>query len=289
MICCQESMEKPLKTIIVDDEPVARRDLKRRLQKAGGLKITAEARGGSEALSLIRKHKPDLVILDIQMPGMDGFDVLRALPPKALPFFVFLTVRDDYAINAFEAHGLDYLLKPISERRLAVALERVSRNRDRRHAAKHRQSLLGLVDQISRPSERGSTSQAQGRAKKKEAPRLAIRDGGQTTWIRQDEIEWVDAAGDYMCVHARGETHIMRTTMKTLEKELDPAILQRVHRSAIVNVSQVQRLLPHINGEFFLTLKCGHRLKLSRSYKDKLRFFSSLIAPVGGKSRDQRS
>ena len=281
-------MEKPLKTIIVDDEPSARRDLKRRLRTAGELEITGEARGGSEALSLIRKHKPDLVILDIQMPGMDGFDVLRALPANVLPVFLFLTVRDDYAINAFEAHGLDYLLKPISDKRLAAALERVSRNLDQRHTARHRKSLRGLVDQISRPSERGPKATGQGRVRKREAPRLAIHDGGRTTWIRQHDIEWIDAAGDYMCVHARGETHIMRTTMKTLEKELDPAILQRIHRSAIVNVSQVQQLRAHINGEFFLTLKCGHKLKLSRSYKDRLRYFSSLIAPPDGKSRDQR-
>lgn len=104
-------------------------------------------------------------------------------------------------------------------------------------------------------------------------PRLAIRDGGKTTQIGQNEIEWIDAAGDYMCVHARGETFVMRATMKALERELDPSILQRIHRSAIVNLRQVRQLQPHINGEYFLTLKSGHQLKLSRSYKDKLRYF----------------
>lgn len=270
-------MENPLKTIIVDDESLARRGLKHRLKDVNDVDIVAEAANGREALKLIRERSPDLVFLDIQMPGMDGFDVLRALEPGELPAIVFVTAFDDYAIKAFEAHALDYLLKPIEDSRLAEALDRVREHRERKRAVEHRKSLLELVGQITgQPIRSMHDLAARGvdRLKRKEAPKLAIRDGGRTTWVKQEDIEWIDAAGDYMCVHAEGETYIMRMTMKQLEKELDPDILQRIHRSTIVNVNRVREMQAHINGEYFLTLNGGHTVKLSRSYKEKLRHFS---------------
>jgi len=276
MICFDYTMKDMLRTIIVDDEALARRGLKHRLTDVPDLEIIAEARNGREALDIIREQKPDLVFLDIQMPGIDGFDVLRALPDKKMPAIVFVTAYDDYAIKAFEANALDYLLKPIEDRRLSEALDRVRKNREEKRALKHKASLLKLVGQITgEPVNSMQELSAKGvdRLKKKEAPRLAVRDGGRTTWIPQDEIEWIDAAGDYMCVHAGGETHILRMTMKKLEQELDPDILQRIHRSTIVNVSKVREMQAHINGEYFLTLNSGNRIKLSRSYKDKLKFF----------------
>jgi len=265
-----------LKTIIVDDEALARRGLKHRLKDMPDVDIVAEARNGREALTLIRSDPPDLVFLDIQMPGMDGFDVLRALAPEEMPAIVFVTAFDAYAIKAFEANALDYLLKPIEDVRLGEALDRVRKNRDHKRAVKHRRSLLQLVGQITgQPVRSMKELKARGidRLKKREQPRLAIRDGGTTTWLQQEDIEWIDAAGDYMCVHSGGETYILRMTMKQLEKELDPEILQRVHRSTIVNVGQVKSMRAHINGEYFLTLQSGHTLKLSRSYKEKLRLF----------------
>lgn len=270
-------MENPLKTIIVDDESLARRGLKHRLKDVNDVEIVAEAANGREALKLIRERNPDLVFLDIQMPGMDGFDVLRALAPGELPAIVFVTAFDDYAIKAFEAHALDYLLKPIEDRRLTEALDRVREHRERKRAVDHRKSLLELVGQITgQPvgSMRELAARGVDKLKRKETPKLAIRDGGRTTWVKQEDIEWIDAAGDYMCVHAEGETYIMRMTMKQLENELDPAMLQRVHRSTIVNVKRVREMQAHINGEYFLTLNGGHTVKLSRSYKEKLRHFS---------------
>lgn len=270
-------MENPLKTIIVDDESLARRGLKHRLKNIDDVDIVAEAANGREALKLIRERSPDLVFLDIQMPGMDGFDVLRALEPGELPAIVFVTAFDDYAIKAFEAHALDYLLKPIEDSRLTEALDRVREHRERKRAVEHRKSLLELVGQITgQPIRSMHDLAARGvdRLKRKETPKLAIRDGGRTTWVKQEDIEWIDAAGDYMCVHAEGETYIMRMTMKQLEKELDPDILQRIHRSTIVNVNRVREMQAHINGEYFLTLNGGHIVKLSRSYKEKLRHFS---------------
>ena len=276
MICLNIAMTNSLRTIIVDDEALARRGLKHRLSDIDDIDIIAEAHTGREALKLITETTPDLVFLDIQMPGMDGFDVLRALNPEDMPTIVFVTAFDDYAIQAFEAHALDYLLKPIEDERLDEALERVRDFIDQKRAVKHKKSLLQLVGQITGQAV-GSMEEISRKGvdqlKKKETPKLAIKDSGSTTLVPQDEIDWIDAAGDYMCVHSAGETYILRMTMKKLEAEDDPEFLQRVHRSTIVNVNQVREMQAHINGEYFLTLKNGHTVKLSRSYKDKLKHF----------------
>jgi len=266
-----------LRTIIVDDEALARRGLKHRLNKVDDLAIVAEARNGREALKAIRELQPDLVFLDIQMPGMGGFEVLAELQQENMPAIVFVTAFNEYAIKAFEANALDYLLKPIEDSRLHEALIRVRENLDLKHALKHKKSLLRLVSDITGENV-GSMRELNARGvdnlKKKEPGKLVIKDGGRTTLVPQDQIEWIDAAGDYMCVHAGGETHIMRKTMKELEAELDSDLLQRIHRSTIVNINQVTKLQSHINGEYFLTLQGGHIIKLSRTYKDKLKFFT---------------
>ncbi len=265
-----------LNTLIVDDEALARRGLKHRLQNIQDIHIIGEAKNGREALALIRERHPDLVFLDIQMPGLNGFDVLRELDPRELPSIVFVTAYDEFAIKAFEANAVDYILKPIENERLHEALHRVRERQSARRAKKDRASLLNLVSQITGESIT-SVDEISGKnleLLKKPAARLAIKDAGKTTWVQQEDIEWIDAAGDYMCVHVAGQTHIMRKTMKELEQELDPSLLQRVHRSAIINVKQVVEMQSHINGEYFLTLKNGHTLKLSRTYKDKLKYLS---------------
>ncbi len=277
MICLVVAMTHVLKTIIVDDEALARRGLKLRLSAREDVEIIAEARNGREALELISKHRPDLVFLDIQMPGIDGFEVLRRLPPGDMPIVVFVTAFDDYAIKAFEANALDYILKPIEDDRLGEALDRAADNLDLKRALAHRKSLLKIVGDITgEPVASMQELEARGvdSLRKKEVPKLAIKDAGTTTWVPQDEIDWIDAAGDYMCVHAGGETHIMRMTMKKLEAELDPEYLQRIHRSTIVNIHRVTEMRSHINGEYFLTLEGGNTVKLSRTYKDKLKLFS---------------
>ena len=269
--------DSPLTALIVDDEALARRGLKHRLNGVDDIRIIGEARNGREALKHIREHGPDLVFLDIQMPGMDGFDVIRALDSDEMPAIVFVTAFDEYAITAFEANAIDYLLKPIEDSRLHEALDRVRERQSRKRAINHKRSLLRLVSNLtgeSVSSMRELSAKGVDKLKKKEIPRLAIKDGGKTTWVEQDKIEWIDAAGDYMCVHSGGETLIMRKTMKELEQELDSEILQRIHRSTIVNVNEVREMQSHINGEYFLTLSSGHTVKLSRTYKDKLKFFS---------------
>jgi len=269
-------METLLKTLIVDDEAAARRSLKIRLGRAGGFEVLAEAGTGLQAIELIRKLKPDLVFLDVQMPGMDGFDVLRALPRRLVTNIVFVTAFDDYAIRAFRTHGLDYLLKPFKDDHCAKVLQQLGAIHEQKHAARRRRALADLIRQTtapSRPDPRPTKSARRDRRPGKTSTRLAIHDGGRTLWLEQEDIEWIDAAGDYMCVHAGGETHIIRKTMKSLEQELDPSILQRIHRSTIVNVNEVRGMRQHINGEYFLDLNRGHTVKLSRSYRNRLKHF----------------
>lgn len=265
-----------LKTLIVDDESLARRGLAHRLKDIADIEIVGEARNGREALKLIEENKPDLVFLDIQMPGVSGFEVVQQLDAETMPIILFLTAYDEYAVRAFEVNALDYILKPIDEERLHQVLEKVRANLKQKRALKQKRLILKLVSSIS-GKEISSFEDLEGKDVSelghKEPSRLAIRDGGRTTWVNQDDIEWIDAAGDYMCVQALGVTYIMRKTMKELEKELDDNILQRIHRSTIINIHQVREMESHINGEYFLTLQSGHRVKLSRTYKDKLRLF----------------
>jgi two-component system LytT family response regulator len=270
------SKAKTLKTLIVDDESLARRGLAHRLKGIEDIEVIGEARNGREALKLIEEKSPDLVFLDIQMPGISGFEVVQQLDAETMPIILFLTAYDEYAVRAFEVNALDYILKPIDEERLDQVLDKVRANLKQKRAVKHKRLLLKLVSNIS-GEDINSFSELEGKdvssLVQKEPSRLAIRDGGKTTWVDQDKIEWIDAAGDYMCVQAQGVTYIMRKTMKELEKELDENVLQRIHRSTIVNIHQVREMESHINGEYFLTLKSGHRVKLSRTYKDKLKLF----------------
>jgi len=266
-----------LRVLIVDDEVLARRGLKHRLNQVDDAEVVAEARNGREALKAIRELKPDLVFLDIQMPGIGGFEVIAELQGEDIPAIVFVTAFDEYAIKAFEANAIDYLLKPIEDSRLHEAICRVRESLHQKQAMKHKKSLLRLVSQITGEnvaSMKEINTKGVHKITKKEISKLAIKDGGHITWVPQDQIEWIDAAGDYMCVHAGGKTHIMRKTMKELEAELDPSLLQRIHRSTIVNVNRVIEMQSHINGEYFLTLEGGHTIKLSRTYKDKLKLFS---------------
>jgi len=268
--------DKTLKTLIVDDESLARRGLLHRLKNIEDIEVIGEARNGREAVNLIRELEPDLVFLDIQMPGLSGFDVVQQLDIESMPIILFLTAYDEYALKAFEVNALDYILKPIDEKRLDQVLDKVRTSLSEKRALEHKSLLLKLVSDFS-----GKDIGTFDELKKndvddlvnKEPSRLAIRDGGRTTWVDQQDIEWIDAAGDYMCVQSQGVTHIMRKTMKELEAELDGSILQRIHRSTIVNIKQVREMESHINGEYFLTLESGHRVKLSRTYKNKLKLF----------------
>lgn len=267
------AQSKPLRVIVVDDESLAREGLVLRLQQFDDIDVVASCRNGREALAAIAEHDPDLVFLDIQMPGMSGFDLIAQLQPDDMPLIVFVTAYDAYAVDAFNVHAVDYLLKPIEPERLQEAVDK-ARQRVQGGDDQEKQRLLEMVMGLTGKSESAVRELlSSGSAPRGHSDRLAIKDGSSTIFVPVYDIDWVDAAGDYMCVHAKGETYIMRTTMKELEAQLDPAVFQRVHRSTIVNLHRVEKISSHINGEFHLTLGCGTSLKMSRSYKDKVRHF----------------
>lgn len=260
-----------IRVMIVDDEPLALRGLKIRLAEFPEIEVIAEASNGREAVKAIKQHQPDLVFLDIQMPGLDGFGVVRALIGAPAPFFVFVTAYDKYAIEAFEANALDYLVKPVEEERLKDALHRAREAMKSRAAAQRESRLVELLASLSdddRDRIKELISEPGWTEKERYSERLSFKDGTKVVMLDADEIDWIDAAGDYMCIHAAGKTHIIRETMKTLQARLDPSRFQRVHRSAIVNVKKVKELHPHSNGEYFIILENGAELKLSRSYKE---------------------
>jgi two-component system, LytTR family, response regulator len=265
-----------INTVIVDDEALSRRGIELRLREAGDFNIVAQCTNGREALAAIITYKPDLVFVDIQMPGMSGFEVVAQLPQESLPVLVFVTAYDQYAIQAFEARAVDYLLKPIDEGRFKTALERVREHVRAKTAANQRDRLMEIIAEITGSGELALDELlARGRAavEARHPEVLPIRQGRETVRVPVASIRWIDAAGDYMCIHAGNDTHILRGTMKELEELLDPKLFQRVHRSTIVNLRLVKSLRAHMNGEYFLTLDGGHELKLSRTYRDKVEYF----------------
>ncbi|PQA86899.1 LytR/AlgR family response regulator transcription factor [Hyphococcus luteus] len=263
--------DEKIRVLLVDDEPLALRGLKHRLQNFPEIEIVGECSNGREAVKEIKAQSPDLVFLDIQMPGLDGFGVVRAMIGAPAPLFVFVTAYDKYAIDAFEANALDYIVKPVEEERLNDALHRAREALKSKAAADRESKLIEMLASLSdddRDRIKELIADPDWSDKQRYTERLSFKDGSKVVVLDAHEIEWIDAAGDYMCIHARGKTHIIRETMKALQTRLDPARFQRVHRSAIVNIDRVKELHPHSNGEYFLILDNGAELKLSRSYKD---------------------
>lgn len=266
-----DNVNAPVRALIVDDESPARRGLALRLARFADVEIVGEAANGREAVAAVNALRPDLMFLDVQMPGIDGFGVLRALPAERLPLVVFVTAYDRHAVQAFEAHALDYLLKPIPRPRLAGAVQRVRETLAARQAVAHTARLLKLLGQASGQSALASNHGLSPPAHAPIDAPLPIRDGDRTRLVPQADIAWIDAAGDYMCVHASGHTYVTRTTLAALLARLDPHRFRRIHRSTLVNLTHVRELRTHANGEAIVTLRCGQTLKLSRRYRDQLR------------------
>ena len=264
-------MNKKIRTLLVDDEPLALRGLAIRLKEFEDIEIIGTCSNGRDAVKEIKAQKPDLVFLDIQMPGFDGFAVLRSLVGEAeIPFVIFATAYDQYALEAFEANALDYLLKPIEEDRLKEAMGRVRESMAQRTAIEQNARLLTLIENMEDPPVEALTAILEKPAELKESrydPHLRIKDRGHITIVNIADVDFIDAAGDYMCIHVGEKTHILRETMKTMIRRLDPKIFQRVHRSTIINLDKVKEVRPHSNGECFLSLADGQELKVSRSYK----------------------
>jgi two-component system LytT family response regulator len=259
-----------IRTILVDDEPLATQGLMLRLHAHDDVEVIGTASNGREAIRAIKTDKPDLVFLDIQMPGFDGFSVIQGLMDVDPPLFVFVTAYSEHALRAFEVQAVDYLEKPVLEDRLATTLERVRQRLAERGAQQHAERLAeALAEHAPEAAEElGESAPAAAPESGRFEKMINIKDQGQIFRVDVDTIERIDAAGDYMCIQTGDNTLILRETMKDLEKRLDPRRFQRVHRSTIVNLDLVRQVKPHTNGECFLVLNSGAQVKVSRSYRD---------------------
>jgi two-component system LytT family response regulator len=248
-----------IKTIIVDDEELARERVRGFLNRNENFIIAAECRNGKEAIEAIYKHKPDLVFLDIQMPVMDGFEVLHQIKDN-LPFIIFVTAYDEYAVKAFEVQALDYLLKPFDRKRFNLSLERAVKaisNSDEEDLNAKINSLLSYVNE----------------SEEKYPKRFIIKQSGKISFVPVDEIDYLEATGNYIKLVTTNSSYLMRETMNNIEKKLEPQSFIRVHRSFIVKVEKIKELKPYFNGEFIIVLKNGKELKSSKTYRKTINSF----------------
>lgn len=254
---------KKIRALIVDDEPLARRGIRRLLQSAPDIEIVGEAGNGQEAIAAVGKQKPDLVFLDIQMPLLDGFSVIEKISLANLPEIVFVTAFDEYAIHAFEINALDYLLKPIDAERFGKCLERA---RGRIKNSKDEK----LVDKIS--SLLQSLERAESNAEKNFLERIVVKNAGRIFFIDTNEIIWISSEGNYVKIHTKNKAHLLRETMDGLENKLNPRQFLRLRRSTIVRIAEIKELHPLFNHEFAVILKDGTELVSSRRYRQNLNF-----------------
>jgi two-component system LytT family response regulator len=248
-----------LTALIVDDEPLARDGLRILLADDPQVSAVLEAKNGREAVAVIRERRPELVFLDVQMPEMDGFSVIQEVGPERMPAVVFVTAHDRYAIRAFEINAIDYLLKPVASERFRQALERV---KARLNAGDEtNRQMVSLLEAIASPS--------------RYVKRLAIRSAGKTSFVDVEEIEWVQAAENYVQLYTGTARHMLQVTMNALQGSLDPQVFIRIHRSIIVNIERIKELQPVSHGEYVVILRSGVRLQSSRSYHEKMKALAS--------------
>ena len=245
-----------IRTVIVDDEDLARERIQSLLEQQPDIEIVGLCSDGTGAIETIDRERPDLVFLDVQMPGMDGFEVVENLDPEHMPAIVFVTAYDGHALRAFEINALDFLLKPFDQARFEKALERARSqvNRDRSSLIDAR--LVSLLEGLHE--------------ERKYPERLIVKSGGRVFFVRTDDIDWVEASGNYVKIHAKGEAHLIRESMKNMETKLDAKIFVRIHRSAIVNIDRIKELEPWFHGEYVVIMRDGTRLTASRVFSERL-------------------
>lgn len=243
-----------LRSLIVDDEPAARQRLRDLLSRQRGTEVVAEAADVPDALDLVRRDRPDVVFLDIEMPGADGFRLIEQLTLEERPAVVFVTAHEQHALKAFDVDAVDYLLKPFGADRLEAALGRV------------RESVAARRAFAARPG--GGENEAM---QPSSSSRLPIRQNGRISFLDVSDIDWIDAAHNQVRIHSHGRAHLQRDAIGAIEQRLEPRRFVRIHRSTIVNIERVQELLVNAAGQYLLVLKNGQRLSVSRSYRDRLR------------------
>ena len=256
-----------IRTILVDDEKLAIQGLQLRLEPFEDVEVIETCQNGREAIRAIKTLKPDLVFLDIQMPGFDGFSVVQGVMEIEPPLFVFVTAFQEHAIRAFEANAVNYLMKPVDEDKLADTIERVRVRMAEKKSSEEAEKLKNVLNEVAPEAAEEFTAEDTESASRFEKL-INVKDRGQIFRVEVESIEHIEAAGDYMCIYTGDNSLILRETMKDLERRLDPRKFQRVHRSTIVNLDQVRQVKPHTNGECFLVLESGAQVKVSRSYRD---------------------
>lgn len=249
-----------IRALLVDDEVLARDGLRSLLLGVSDVEIVGEAGDGSEAVRLLREKRPDVVFLDVQMPGMDGFQVLREVSGIHLPFVVFVTAFDEYAVNAFEVHALDFLLKPVIGWRFFEALDRVRRELSRSTPSETPHRLASLLDALERDRASPHTH----------LRRIPVNDGRRHLLIRTETIDWIGAAGNYAEVHVGTSSFLIRIPLTQLETRLDPAFFARIHRSRIVNLDRIREILPEWHGDCEVVLTTGTSVRMSRNFRARL-------------------
>jgi two-component system LytT family response regulator len=271
-----------IRALIVDDEPLARERLRSLLQDESDIELSGEFENGTKAVDAIRKDAPDLLFLDVQMPEMDGFGVLQAIGPDRVPAVIFVTAYDEYALRAFDANATDYLLKPFDQERFRRSLDRARSHLQMGRAGNVNDKLQSLMrylnidpTQLSQlpqsPSGAPQTgSSTQGNGHSAQSDRLVVKSGGRVYFLKADEIDWVEAAGNYVRLHVSKDSHLLRETMNGIETKLDTRRFMRIHRSTIVNLERIKELQPWFHGDYVVLLRDGTRLTLSRGYRDKL-------------------
>jgi two-component system LytT family response regulator len=254
---------KKIRALIVDDESLARRGIRRLLQSAPDFEIVGEAVNGQDAVAAVEKQQPDLVFLDIQMPLLDGFSVIEKIGAANLPEIVFVTAFDEHAIHAFEINALDYLLKPIDPERFQKCLERVRERVKNSKDEKIDDKLSSLLQSLKR---------VESHAENAFLERVVVKDAGRIIFVGVDEIMWISSEGNYVKIHTKGKSHLLRETMDGLESKLNPRKFLRLRRSTIVRIEEIKEMRPLFNGEFIVILKNGSELISSRRYRQNLKF-----------------
>jgi len=248
-----------IRAVIVDDEELARRGIAARLCKFDDIEIVAECKNGREAIAAIKKFTPDLVFLDIQMPGKTGFDVIREIETPSFPLIIFVTAHDEHAIRAFQVNALDYVLKPIDDERFEGVVRRIRAAVLQRNQSALGQMLQSVFEKMGHPSD--------GRHPQKDADEIVVKSAGRMRFIKTADIDWIQASGDYVKIYQGERSWLMHATISSMEKKLKARGFLRIHRSAIVNPARISELIAMDNGEYEVVLHGGTKLKLSRNYR----------------------
>jgi two-component system LytT family response regulator len=258
----------PIKAVIVDDEVLARDAIRLRLEKEPDIEVVGEAADGTEAVELVRTRQPDLLFLDVQMPLMDGFEVIEKVSSDHLPIVVFVTAHDQYALKAFETHALDYLLKPFTASRFHAAIDRARLEVARAGDHETHQRLIELLDERRRARDRRSRHEAS--TGSDYLVRLAVKRDQRIVLVNVTDIDWFESSANYVHVHTGQTSDAVRMTMGELERRLDPTRFARIHRSTIVQIERINDIIAAWHGDFDVTLRDGTVLRLSRNYRDRV-------------------